>query len=139
MSALLSPAQRWVAFPLIAILLIAGGAYGVWSMVDARQQTVESAKTLTAGEPANGALLVRRFGCGGCHIISGVPGADGKVGPSLEKLRERVFIAGRLRNSGDNLIDWILRPQDFDAHAAMPPTGITASEARDVAAYLYTQ
>jgi cytochrome c1 len=68
-----------------------------------------------------------------------VPGADGKVGPSLEKLRERVFIAGRLRNSGDTLVQWILEPQGFDAHAAMPPTGITESEARDVAAYLYAQ
>ena len=135
----MSSAQKWFAFPLLTILLLIGAAYGIWSALDSREQTIESAKALTAGEPANGALLLRRFGCGGCHAISGVPGADGKVGPSLEGLRQRVFIAGRLRNSGDNLINWILHPQDFDAHAAMPSTGITESEARDVAAYLYAQ
>jgi cytochrome c len=134
-----SVSQTWFAVALLTILLTAGGAYGVWSALDIRRQTIESAKALTAGDPTNGASLLRRYGCSGCHTISGVPGADGKVGPSLEKLRERVFIAGRLRNSGDNLVHWILRPQEFDAHAAMPPTGITASEARDVAAYLYAQ
>jgi cytochrome c len=117
----------------------AGYGWRVWSALDARQQSVESAKALTAGDPANGAMLLRRYGCAGCHTVPGVPGADGKVGPSLEGLRERVFIAGRIRNSGDNLVNWILRPQDVDAHAAMPPTGITDSEARDVAAYLYAQ
>jgi cytochrome c len=135
----MSAAQKWLAIPLLTLLLAAGGAYGVWSALDARQQTIESAKALTAGDPANGTVLLRRFGCGGCHTISGVPGAEGKVGPSLEKLRERVFIAGRLRNSADNLVNWILRPQEFDGHAAMPPTGISVSEARDVAAYLYSQ
>jgi len=139
MTAGVSSTQKWVVAPLLSLLLATGGAYGIWSVLDARDQKVESAKALTSGEPANGALLLRRFGCGGCHTISGVPGADGKVGPSLETLRERVFIAGRLRNSGENLVNWILRPQDFDAHAAMPPTGITLSEARDVAAYLYAQ
>jgi mono/diheme cytochrome c family protein len=139
MSSGMSSAQKWVALPLLALLLTAGAAYGIWSALDVQQQTIETAKALTAGEPANGASLVRRFGCGGCHTISGVPGADGKVGPSLEKLRERVFIAGRLRNSGDALVQWILHPQQFDGHAAMPPTGISESEARDVAAYLYTQ
>ena len=133
----LSSAQKWVAGPLLAILLVAGAAYGIWSALGARERRIESAKSLTAGEPANGALLLRRFGCGGCHTISGVPGADGKVGPSLAGLRERVFIAGRIRNSADNLVNWIVHPQDIDAHAAMPPTGITESEARDVAAYLY--
>jgi cytochrome c len=135
----MSCVQKWFAIPLLAILLATGGGYGIWSALDARQQSVESAKALTAGDPANGAMLLRRYGCAGCHTVPGVPGADGKVGPSLEGLRERVFIAGRIRNSGDNLVNWILRPQDVDAHAAMPPTGITESEARDVAAYLYAQ
>jgi mono/diheme cytochrome c family protein len=135
----MSASEKWFAVPLLALLVVAGAAYGVWSVLDARQQTIESAKALTAGDPAHGGPLMRRFGCGGCHTIPGIPGADGKVGPSLEKLRERVFIAGRLRNSGDTLVRWILKPQDFDAHAAMPPTGITESEARDVAAYLYAQ
>jgi mono/diheme cytochrome c family protein len=132
-----SSAQKWFAGPLLGILLMAGAAYGIWSALGAREQKIESAKALTAGDPANGALLLRRFGCGGCHTISGVPGADGKVGPSLDDLRQRVFIAGRLRNSAGNLVNWIVHPQDVDAHAAMPPTGIIDSEARDVAAYLY--
>ena len=81
---------------------------------------------------------MRRYGCGGCHTIPGVPGADGKVGPSLAKLRERVFIGGALRNSGRQAgaLDRCSRSTS-SPHAAMPATGISEAEARDVAAYLY--
>ena len=68
---------------------------------------------MTRGNPDRAPDLVRRYGCGGCHSIAGVPGADGKVGPALEGLRARVFIAGRVRNSADDLIGWIVAPQDY--------------------------
>jgi cytochrome c len=80
---------------------------------------------------------MRRYGCTGCHTIPGIAGADGQVGGSLAEIRERVYIGGVANNSADNLVRWIVSPQSFSPHSAMPATGISEAEARDVAAYLY--
>ena len=58
-------------------------------------------------------------------------------GPPLEGLRSRVFIAGVLPNTADNLINWIVQPRRWSPRSAMPETGIDADGARDIAAYLY--
>jgi cytochrome c len=42
-------------------------------------------------------------------------------------------------NSPDNLTRWMVSPQTFSPRSAMPATGISEAEARDVAAYLYAQ
>lgn len=104
-----------------------------------RKQTENTARAMTAGDPARAPALIRRYGCAGCHTISGIPGADGQVGSSLVDLRQRVYIAGVMTNSPDNLIGWIVTPQTFSLRTAMPATGISQAEARDVAAYLYAQ
>jgi cytochrome c1 len=75
-------------------------------------------------------------GCGGCHIIPGVSGADGMVGPPLTMLGRRIFIAGVLRNSPQNLAAWIFDPQRFVPGNAMPSAGLSESEAMDVAVFL---
>ena len=95
------------------------------------------ARALTRGNPRNAPALVRRFGCGGCHTIAGIRGADGLVAPPLEHLRERVFIGGVVRNSPEKLVRWIVAPQSLSPQTAMPATGIDADQARDIAAYLY--
>ena len=82
---------------------------------------------------------MRRYGCAGCHTIPGIPGGDGQVGGSLAGLSHRVYIAGVVTNSPDNLVGWIVAPQAFSPRTAMPATGISEAEARDVAAYLYAQ
>lgn len=92
---------------------------------------------LTRGNPDNAPALLRRYGCAGCHTIEALNGATGLVGPPLEHLRQRTYIAGRLENTSDNLIQWIVSPQHVAPGSAMPDTGITAAEARDVAAFLY--
>ena len=94
---------------------------------------------MTGGDPARAPALIRRYGCAGCHTIPGIPGGDGQVGSSLADLRQRVYIAGVVTNSPDNLMHWIVTPQTFSPRTAMPATGISETEARDVAAYLYAQ
>ena len=106
----------------------------VW-MADREADAV--ARALTGGNPANASTLATRYGCGGCHTIPGLPGAVGLVGPPLEGLRSRVFIAGVLPNTADNLINWIVQPRRWSPRSAMPETGIDADGARDIAAYLY--
>lgn len=90
------------------------------------------------GDPSQGARLIAQLGCGGCHTVPGIAGADGNVGPPLERMGRRVFIVGLIRNSPENLAAWLLDPQRFVPGNAMPDLGITPDQAADIAAYLGT-
>jgi cytochrome c1 len=70
--------------------------------------------------------------------IPGVSGAEGLVGPPLDRMGKRVYIAGVLRDTPDNMITWLRNPQSFVPNNAMPNMGIDQQQARDIAAYLYT-
>jgi cytochrome c len=94
---------------------------------------------MTGGDATRAPGIMRRYGCGGCHTIPGIPGADGQTGPQLSGLIHHVYIGGVATNSPDHLIQWLVAPQTISPHSAMPATGISEAEARDVAAYLYAQ
>jgi cytochrome c len=97
------------------------------------------AMQLTRGGRAQaGRRWAENYGCGGCHVIPGVPGARGRVGPPLDNVTARLYIGGVTENKPDNLIAWIQDPQLIDSATAMPRVGVTQREARDIAAYLYT-
>lgn len=89
------------------------------------------------GDPRRGRALIQEFGCGSCHVIPGIPGAYGGVGPSLDGIRDRMYVAGRLPHSPENLMRWIEDPQLVDSMSAMPDLGVSHGQARDIAAYLY--
>jgi cytochrome c2 len=90
------------------------------------------------GDRARGAELIKQLGCGACHLIPGIMGAKGRVGPSLSQVAERVYIAGVLRNTPDNMVAWLRHPQSIVPNNAMPEMGLTELQARDIASYLYT-
>ncbi|HSU17415.1 c-type cytochrome [Longimicrobium sp.] len=97
------------------------------------------AMQLTRGGRAElGRQWMENYGCGGCHVVPGIPGARGRVGPPLDNVTARLFIGGVTENKPDNLIAWIQDPQSIDSATAMPRTGVTQRQARDIAAYLYT-
>lgn len=98
---------------------------------------LEEARALTGGDPAQGRALIQQYGCGSCHAIPGVPGARGAVGPSLAGIPSRSYIGGVLQHTPDNLVTWIMDPKAVDEKTAMPDLGVTADDARDIAAYLY--
>jgi cytochrome c1 len=85
-----------------------------------------------------GKQLIVTYGCGSCHIIPGVSTANGLVGPPLEHLARRVYLAGEVPNSADFLVRWIEVPQAIEPGTAMPNLGVTEGQARSIAAYLYT-
>lgn len=91
----------------------------------------------TGGSAAHGAALIRDYGCGSCHQIPGIADADGLVGPPLTNIGVRVYLAGMLRNSPDNLMFWLRHPQQVVPGNVMPDMGMSAPDARDIAAYLY--
>ncbi len=86
---------------------------------------------------ARGRRLIAQYGCGSCHSIPGVTGANSMAGPPLNCFYQRSYIAGRLPNTRDNLIHWITNPQQIDPGNAMPNLGVKEDEAGDIAAYLY--
>jgi cytochrome c len=126
-----------VTTAIVAMLVLVAAAVAIGLQWRTEQQQLEVARAITGGDASRAPALIRRFGCSGCHTIAGIDGADGQVAPSLLHLRQRVFIGGVLRNTPENLMHWIVAPQDFSPHSAMPATGIEDAEARDVAAYLY--
>ena len=98
---------------------------------------VGAASIVPGGDPGKGRELILRNGCGSCHTIPGIPGADGVVGPPLTKFALRSYIAGRIANTPDNLVTWIHNPKQVDDKTAMPNMGIPKAEAMNIARYLY--
>lgn len=92
----------------------------------------------TPGDPQHGRAAIREYGCGSCHVIPGISGADGHTGPSLERIAKRVYLAGVLPNTPDDMARWIREPEVVDPRTAMPNMGVSESDARDITAYLYT-
>lgn len=101
------------------------------------RQRVEARGLTHGGDPARGHALIQRYGCGSCHAIPGVAGANGRVGPSLADFRDRSYVAGVLPHSPENVMRWIEDPQKVDSLTAMPKLGVSHGEARDITAYLY--
>jgi cytochrome c len=100
---------------------------------------VERAERLTGGGNArSGRTEIRKYGCNTCHDIAGVPGARGLVGPSLDGVGQRYYLAGELPNTPSNLMLWIEHPHQVEPHTVMPEMGVTEQDGRDIAAYLYT-
>jgi cytochrome c len=120
---------------VVAVLAAAAAGVGYWQ---AQHRSTQKAMQLTGGDPATGRKLMRQFGCAGCHTVSGVPGATGLVGPRLDQVARRIYIAGVVANTPDNLVQWIVDPKAANPRTAMPRTGISEAQARDVAAYLYS-
>lgn len=127
----------WTGSALAAALVLVLAAVVAHHLQD-RSQLQAKARLMTGGDPAAGEAVIEASGCGGCHEIPGVPGAEGKVGPSLEGVSGRAVIAGKLANTPANLIGWVSSPQSVVPGNAMPDMGLSGRKARDVAAYLYT-
>ena len=95
-------------------------------------------RILTGGNPDNGPDRLRRHGCVACHTVSAMHDARGHVGPALDGVSRRAFIAGRLENTPRNLVRWVRDARGTVPGTAMPSLGVSDQDARDIAAYLYT-
>jgi cytochrome c len=96
------------------------------------------AQSITGGDPQRGAAAIVRYGCGSCHTIGGISNARGLAGPPLTGIGSRIYIAGVLQNTPENLMRWIRDPKAVDEKTVMPKLGISETDAADIAAYLYT-
>jgi cytochrome c oxidase subunit II len=93
-----------------------------------------------AGDPNQGRTLVSQKGCGTCHVIPGVQGATGTVGPSLAGVAGRTRIAGGAvpNTSPDELKAWIMNPPALKPGTLMPNLGLSDAEATNIVAFLQT-
>jgi cytochrome c1 len=114
-------------FAAVALALALGGCGGA----------DDEAVSVPGAHPGSAPTEMRAFGCGSCHMIPGVRGANGRIGPDLDGIGERWSIAGRVPNTPDNLVRWIMNPQEVDPGTLMPDLGVAEQQARDIAAYLY--
>lgn len=117
---------------LCSLLLFAGcvnrvNANRAWAVPD----------RVPTGDPQRGEEAIVRYGCGACHEIAGVPGAQGQVGPPLTSIRQRAFVAGMVPNTPDGLALWIREPQSIVPGNAMPNLDVSEADAQDIVAYLY--
>jgi cytochrome c2 len=103
-----------------------------------QHQIAREAEQVSGGNAKVGRYLIYSYGCGSCHEIPGVAEAKGTVGPPLQGFASRIYIAGSLANTPENLFRWITKPQQIVAGSAMPDLGVSEPQAHDIAAYLYT-
>ena len=120
-------------FTTAAVLVVTAALLG-----GCREQIEQTQLKMTRGDPDRGKVAIRRYGCGTCHKIPGIHGANGSVGPDLDGIGTRAYVAGILPNTPDDLIRWIRYPQNIDPRKAMPNLGVQDKDARDMAAYLYS-
>jgi cytochrome c2 len=90
----------------------------------------------TGGSPDKGAVAIKRYGCISCHTIDGIS-SDALVGPPLTRMASRSYLAGNLQNTAANMVRFIQHPRQIHNDTAMPEMGLSETEARDIAAYLY--
>ena len=112
--------------PILLAALLAAGCAGKGGPV-----------RVPGGDADRGQRLIEHYGCGGCHAIPGIRGADARVGPSLDDTRRKRFIAGHVPNTVEALERWIRDPQKVEPGTLMPDLGVTPRQARDIVAYLY--
>ena len=93
--------------------------------------------TVAEGDQHRGRRMILAYGCSGCHVVSSVRQATGRVGPKLEDIREQIYLAGVLPNQPDNMVQWLMSPRELSPQTAMPDLGVTEQDARDLGAFLY--
>lgn len=89
-------------------------------------------------DASRGKKALQQYACVTCHRIPGETGLHAPVGPPLDGMGKRSFIAGLLANTPENMVRWLQSPQEVHPGSAMPDLGVTARDARDIAAYLHT-
>ena len=90
------------------------------------------------GTDDEGARLFLRSGCGACHRVRGLAGAEGRSGPDLTHVGGRLSLAAAtLPNDAPAFARWLRDNQHIKPQNRMPPYGIlTDAELETLAGYL---
>jgi cytochrome c2 len=102
-----------------------------------RDRQTRHAIAVTGGDPEQAMRAIARYGCASCHDIPGAQAPGGLAASPLSGVTDRVYLGGAVENTPDNLVRWIVNPKRFAPDTAMPITGVSEDEARNIAAYFY--
>jgi cytochrome c1 len=119
-------------------MLVVPGVLVVAMVMTGCGRTREPQQVVAGGHADSGRSALASHPCVNCHVVPGVPGSRGVVGPPLTDWAGRAYIGGRLPNTPENLVRWIRNAPSVDPEVAMPDMGISDRDARNMAAYLYT-
>lgn len=134
-----SPRTSIVLAALAGLLFVAGLIGIAYEYVRERSQMRAHAAAISGGDPRRGEAMFIQYGCGSCHAVRNVRTATGMVGPPLDGIAIRTFIAGHLANKPENMELWIRDPQHVSPGTAMPNLRVGDADARDITAFLYTR
>jgi cytochrome c2 len=125
------------AIAVTLAVIVLGGV--IYDAIDDRSDAWEHAAAATGGDPSRGEAMFIQYGCGSCHGLKHVRKATGMVGPPLDGIAVRAIVAGKLSNQPDNMVKWIRDPQQVTPGTDMPDLHVSARDARDITAFLYTR
>ncbi len=120
----------------VRAVTIGAGALGALGVTSCGRA---DARLVPGGDAERGRAAIVAAGCGACHVVPGIPGGAGAVGPPLAGVVGRSIIGGVLANTPDNMVAWLQDPPAFAPRTTMPNLGLSPQTARDVAAYLYSK
>lgn len=103
---------------------------------DMSQSGILSDKQRT-NQTLSGKVALQQYNCNSCHVIDGIASAIYHVGPPLNNMVNRHFIAGTLPTSRENLIQWIMKPAHFKPQSLMPDLQVKREHAEAMVDYLY--
>ena len=126
---------RGCFFVCLAGALALLGVAAAIALIVERTDTRHTAPVGFLGDPERGRALVIAYGCPSCHAIGG-GAARGMVGPPLNDVGARSYIAGRFPNIPGVMQQWLQHPQAMNPGTAMPDLGVNQRDAIDIAAYL---
>jgi mono/diheme cytochrome c family protein len=118
---------RWLVWALAAIVL-----------PGCEESQISVDRNLVQGDAAAGRIAIMEISCGVCHVIPGVPGARGAVGPSLDGFAQRSLIAGVTPNRPAQLARWVRDAPSIAPNTGMPDLPVSEDQSVNIAAYLYT-
>src|SRR5436309_7595044 len=95
-------------------------------LLSCNREQKQAAVMATNGDPARGKEAIERYGCTACHNIPGVPGPKGMVGPPLDHMASRAYLAVKLQNIVKVMIKLLLNPPVVDPQGARPHLGAAA-------------
>jgi cytochrome c2 len=124
--------EKLAAFILLAMLLTLPACN--WF----RDFDFKRGARLTGGDPELGRKKLALRSCGSCHVIPGVPRAEGKSAPSLAGWSGRSTFLKTVPNTPENLEKWLDKPSHRKPGTNMPDINLTPEDSRDMAAYLFS-
>jgi cytochrome c2 len=128
--------EKLASFILMTLLVVLIGALPACNWF--RDFDFARGARLTGGDPELGRKKLAQRSCGSCHVIPGVPRAEGKSAPSLAGWSGRGTFLNTYPNTPENLEKWLDKPSHRKPGTAMPDINISPQDVRDMTAYLFS-